>query len=308
MNNSYVHNSARLLSILIALGVAVGYGGTVYPARGADIVEQKSAFDEGMDQYKMKRFHAASDCFVRAVNQDPRNQKHHYYLALCLEQLKDYDGAKDEYSVAYQLNPFTLEGGCARDAVIKVSGRKAALSHPADGVRTYEQASREISRQTQDLQGRWITDYRREAAFQSYLGQYEAHKVLAESNQRLSGIRGRHSSLIMSDAQQQARFLILDSQVQSNLTTATGYHAAAEVQLSSNLLKQLMSEPVVPGKPHLRALGTNLYVRNYSQFDDELPPADPPLELRATAHSFADLPVELHAQSVSLSDLSKQKM
>ena len=68
---------------------------------------------------------------------------------------------------------------------------------------------------------------------------------------------------------------------------------AAEVQKSANNLKSLLAEDKHSSGPHLRALGTNLFVRNYSDHDDDnsVVPADPPLELKATAIKLSDLPV-----------------
>jgi len=92
----------------------------------------------------------------------------------------------------------------------------------------------------------------------------------------LSGIR---SSYIRSD-----------SSVQAMRAQQEGLHSASELQKSANNLESLLGEQPKYGTPHLRALGTNLFVRNYSEHDDDsTAPADPPIELRAKAVKLSDV-------------------
>ena len=80
-----------------------------------------------------------------------------------------------------------------------------------------------------------------------------------------------------------------------------GVQSAAELQKSANNLESLLGEKPRAGSPHLRALGTNLFVRNYSEHDDDsLPPVDPVLELKARQEKLSDLDKGDHARANKL--------
>lgn len=263
---------------------------------------EQSAFDEGLEQVKYKRYFAAADCFTRAVNKDPGSQKAHFDLARCLEMTKQYESARDEYEVTYRLNPFTPEGRTSREAVLDMGTKIGSQKHPADDPKLYLQAIREIDRQTADNKTRWINWGDRQANYRINLGQIEAAKLNADARlTRWSMHRGLVGGTyeMSSAAQINAHYQVTDSNVQASKYRTEGYHAATETQNSANLLKQLLSEAPKPGQPRLRALGTCLYVRNYGDFDD-LPTPDPPLELRADAERLDQLPKELHAAAIHL--------
>jgi tetratricopeptide (TPR) repeat protein len=81
-----------------------------------------------------------------------------------------------------------------------------------------------------------------------------------------------------------------DARVQATGYQSDALHSAAEVQKSANNLQELIGDPRHDLEPHLRALGTNLYVRNYSEHDnDTTVPVDPPVELRAHEMRLQDL-------------------
>jgi hypothetical protein len=82
-----------------------------------------------------------------------------------------------------------------------------------------------------------------------------------------------------------------DARVQATRYQSDALHSAAEVQKSANNLQELLGDPRHDLEPHLRALGTSLYVRNYSEHDnDTVAPADPPIQLKAHEMRFEDLP------------------
>ena len=92
-----------------------------------------------------------------------------------------------------------------------------------------------------------------------------------------------------------------DSMVQGMKAQQQGVQSAAELQKSANNLESLLGEKPRAGSPHLRALGTNLFVRNYSDHDDDsTPPQDPPLELKAKQEKLSDLDQGLHAKALKL--------
>jgi tetratricopeptide (TPR) repeat protein len=92
-----------------------------------------------------------------------------------------------------------------------------------------------------------------------------------------------------------------DSQVQAMRAQEGGVKAAMELQKSANNLESLLGEKPSAGSPHLRALGTNLFVRNYADHDDDsIPPVDPIIELKARQQRLADLERGDHVKSQKL--------
>jgi tetratricopeptide (TPR) repeat protein len=261
-------------------------------------------FDQGVEQFNSKRYHAASDLFEKAIQSDPRNQKYHYYFGMCLEELKEYGAAQEEYDYSYRLNPFSTEGNSARQAILSIQALLQRRDHPVDSPAVFGHTVSDINRQSADVQQRWLNWGEREAAFRNQLGMIEIQNIQRNANQQVVDARRMRAdnSMIMSEAQRQANYINLDTQVQANKYRFDARHAATETQLSANTLKQLLSEAPKTGQPHLRALGTNLYVRNYGTFDDGPVPEDPLEELRASALKFSDLPVEQHAVPAKLSD------
>jgi hypothetical protein len=80
-----------------------------------------------------------------------------------------------------------------------------------------------------------------------------------------------------------------DAQVQAMKYQAEAIKQAAYIQESANNLESLMSERRNTDAPHLRALGTSLYVRNYQDDSpNEIAPEDPPLQLKAMALKLSD--------------------
>lgn len=112
---------------------------------------------------------------------------------------------------------------------------------------------------------------------------------------------GRNNTVSNMNQIQQS-YLRSDTQVQAYRYRTTGTQAAAYAQESANNLETLLAEKARPGEAKLRALGTNLYIRNYgSKANDgnvlSTPPEDPVEQLRATAKRLADVaPSALRAQ------------
>lgn len=257
------------------------------------------AFKEGWDHYINHRYHAASESFTKAIAKDPNNAKTHFYLGCCFEALKDPESAKAEYEMAFQINPFSDQGHQAREALLHLSSNVEMQKHPTDGPEATTQAVRLINTQSADNKGRWMQWGNQNFNYRLNLGQIELQKNMNDVNASMRALNrydlnGRAE--ISNRAYIGNSYGLTDAQVQANKYMIDAAKAAGFTQESANTLKQLLSERPQPGQPHLRALGTSLYVRNYSDFDDGgLPPADPPIELKATEKSFADLPKELHA-------------
>jgi tetratricopeptide (TPR) repeat protein len=261
-------------------------------------------FKEGMDHYVNHRYHAASQSFVKAIAKEPNNAKIHYYLGSCFEALRDPDSAKSEYEMAFQINPFDDQGHQARAALMHLSGSVEAQKHPTDGPAVTQQALRMINEQAADNKGRWMQWGQDKFNYRMNLGQIEVRRNENDPNLTMSamtrrGLSGRND--MSNRLAIRNSYTLTDAQVQANKYMLDATKAAAFTQQSANTLKQLLGEKPQPGQIHLRALGTSLYVRNYSDYDDgDLPPADPPIEMKATQKSFSDLPKEMHATPAKL--------
>lgn len=281
--------------------IAAVAGATVQTSVGA---ADSPAFKEGWDHYINHRYHAASNSFVKAIAKEPNNAKIHYYLGCCFEQLKDPDSAKSEYEMAFQINPFTDQGHQAREALMHLSSNVEAQKHPTDGPEITQQALRLINGQSADNKARWMQWGNEKFNYRMNLGQIQVQKNMEDTNFRMRALDRRDlvgRNEISNRAYISNSYTLTDAQVQANKYMLDATKAAMFTQESANTLKQLLSERPQPGQVHLRALGTSLYVRNYSDFDDGgLPPVDPPIELKATEKSFSDLPKELHASPAKL--------
>ncbi|HEY9774391.1 MAG TPA: tetratricopeptide repeat protein [Planktothrix sp.] len=281
-------------ALTIAVIALLGYAFSL-PVLAADTSDML----DGMEQFSYKRYHAATDLFERVIAQDPRNTRAHYYLGMCFERLKDAANAKQEYDAAFHLNPFSDEGHASREALLHLSGSVEEGKHPTDGPKVYDQAVREINRQAADNAQRWVDWGNSNANYRTRLGAIEAGMKRQQAKYATNALRNStYGREISNQHLLDASYQLSDAQVQANKYRQDGTNAARFTYESANSLKQQLGEHRTNNDsltPRLRALGTNLYVRNYGDYDDDLPPADPPLELRAKAKSFADLPVELKA-------------
>ncbi len=193
-------------------------------------------FDEGMEHFQAKRYNAASQKFQLAVSKSPNDQQAHLYLGFCFHELKDFESAKEEYEIAYRLNPFSHHGQAARQAIMTVTYDKQKQLHPTDDPSTYKQAVNEINRQNQDNQARWRAWGNTEAGFQRYLGGLEAYKAMQDAQYGSYSYVGRHryrNSAWVGDAQMKANYLQTDGQARANRYQQDAAHAAAETQISA---------------------------------------------------------------------------
>jgi tetratricopeptide (TPR) repeat protein len=301
--NGFGEKGMRVLLSALLLCLCLGQQPSVY----AD----DQVWIEGLQHFQAKRYNAAAECFERAISANPGVQKYHYYLGASLRNSRNYGAAHDAFENAFRLNPFSELGNMAKQTLMELEDQVAKQQHPIDDPALYGQALGQIDRQAGENQANWTGWGNREANFQRQLGQIEVRKIEDETRQRYSDYRkgiAHGYSLTINEAQLKMGFIAMDSQTQAAKYSTTGFSAAVETQSSANMLKQLLSEPYRPGVPHLRALGTNLYVRNYAPFDyNDAPYIDPPQELRATSLRLMDLPRELHAVPMGLANLPKKQ-
>ncbi len=250
-----------------------------------------SSFEQGVEQFQAKRYHAAAKLFTQAESQSPNSQPVHLYMGQTLEQLLDTEGAKSEYEACFRINPFNLPGRKAKELLLNLSGKQAAKIYAAaDTPETVEQTVRIIKGQTAEAKSRyrnWGDLYARQRLRQ---GNYSASLWNQQANLALSDLR--HNQYYGRGAQDEisswgvihSHYAVTDAQTQAYRARSWGTQAQANLQESANNLIRNINRRGAPDQPMLRAQGTNLYVRYYGGSEqDDLPPEDPPLELKAVA-------------------------
>lgn len=257
-----------------------------------------SSFEQGVEQFEAKRYHAAAKLFSQAETECPNSQPVHLFMGQTLEKLLDADGAKSEYEACFLINPFNQPGRRAKELLLDLSGKQAAKIHPAaDTPETVEQTVRIIKRQTAEAKSRyrnWADMYARQRLWQ---GNYSASLWHQQANLALSDLR--HNQYYGSGAQDEisswgvihSHYAVTDAQTQAYRARTWGTQAQANLQESANNLIRNINRRGAPDQPMLRAKGTNLYVRYYGGSEqDELAPEDPPLELKAVAKKLEITP------------------
>ena len=313
-------------------------------------------YSDAMNDFNLKRYHAASDEFAKVIEKEPGNADAYFYMGRSLEELKERDGAKVMYESCFKLNPFGALARQARTQLMHLADTEATISHPTDGAKVTADTLRIIDWQAASLRSTKILEGNRGAAWATQSGQIAAFKqngyyqpvntnfvrdpnAQFDTQQMLRTIkdqvaqgggsgnpydlsrgllpqptptafapqavryvnpntynfgtqtyqnRGHNSNLQAIDT----HFLRADAAVRAAHYQTLALLQATETQKAANNLKTLLAEDNNKPGPHLRALGTNLYVRNYSDHDDDsVAPEDPLLQLKATALRLTDLPV-----------------
>jgi tetratricopeptide (TPR) repeat protein len=249
-------------------------------------------YQDGMDAFNAKRYHAAEDLFMQAAARSPSDPHIFMQLGRTREMLLDRDGAKEAYEGAFKINPFGAEGRTAKEALINLSATIEGKKHaPMDSAEVMRQSANTIQAQGRELSGRAINE----------------SDAMANSRRRLGRIGRNNARFLRWGAEVSDPFGIgrqqrrMDDATQATLYRAFGRTRATGAQQSANNLVGLLAEHGYSSSPHLRALGTNLYVRNYaSPEDDEQPPQDPVEQMHAVQQRLSDLPVEMRARQAKL--------
>jgi tetratricopeptide (TPR) repeat protein len=261
-------------------------------------VRAATAYDDGIENFSGSRYHAAEANFEQALAANPNDTRALLMLGRTREFLKDSAGAKEAYTAAFNINPFNADGAQAKSALFDLTAKVEAQKHaPKDDERAMRKSAQLIQQQGRDLGQRHINYGNALARDRLNLTFLSA---LAEG-QPLGRLNWRQRGEVSSWEQTRQAFRQFDDRAQAINYRANATRTAAAAQTSANNLILLLAEQDNGTNPHLRALGTNLYVRNYgSSRLDDLPPDDPPLELRARAWKLADMPKELHAKARKL--------
>lgn len=260
------------------------------PARAAN------AFEQGKEEFNLKRYHAAKAQFMVAINQNPSNQRAYLYLGRCLEYLKEPEDAQATYRACFTVNPFSEDGKRAKQYSMEIAGRMESKEHRAvDSPEHVIDSGLLIQRQSLDLQARKLREAEAYARSRRMAGRRQGYFYTPRELMR----RDPRAELSNRDFIQN-RTGIYDTNIESAKYRAHGHKTALSVQDTANALIERLGRKSNSSAPALRALGTNLYVQYFRSKNDEEdvpPPPDPPIELRAKQLKFTEIPKAYKAQS-----------
>ncbi len=291
-----------------------------------------------VDDYAAKRYHAAAEHLMQALQHNNKDARTYYRLGDVLTKLQDQDGAKEAYEAAFSVDPFGAIGSMAKQQLLSRAKTTAyQATAPQDTPIVVARTVNWLNRQSNDISARYNREGRDWQQWRGYMADIEAAKIrqetqlaLANLNQNtyannnwrgnalggntlgantLGGVYGYHTNArhygygggygatnaadqydreeISNLGDIRANYVMTDGRVQGNRARQEAAEKAANVQESAANLKDLMLQPTKSGGAHLRALGTNLYVRYYGDetpsYDYPIVPDDPVEELRAQA-------------------------
>lgn len=247
--------------------------------------------EDGIEQYYYKRFRTAAMFFEEACARNPMSWKPHFYLARTLEQLREYDAAKQEFEFCFRLNPFSKEGRLARQAVLDLACDREKRKHVAEDPMIVQQALRLLNMQSADMKGRIRADAERMAQERMRQAAQRLQLRVEADPTRYRRWYYRPDEEVSNRSYIQNSWHRNDAMREAALARYEAARRSVEIQKSANNLKLLLADPSnKPGNARLRALGTNLYVRFYGSPErDDVPGDDKPLELRARAGLLSDL-------------------
>lgn len=250
---------------------------------------------------RLKRYHAAADELLESIKLNPRFPNAYAYMGDVLLKLKDREGAKEAYKACFEVDPTGRYGRYGRAKLLGLAHQEAyQRTAPLDSPKVVERTINTINRQSNDLAWRYQQEYHHASVWKNSLATIAQRRMLEAANAnhaaRRRGGQGQfdyyggrtgHSNEVSDMSMINGYWALSDFAVQSYRARAEAARKAALVAQSAADLKAQMLQPVSPGGPSLRALGTNLYVRYYGSENSSIvdPPApdDPVVELAAQA-------------------------
>lgn len=257
---------------------------------------------------RLKRYHAAADELLEAIKLNPRFPNAYAYMGDVLLKLKDREGAKEAYKACFEVDPAGRYGRYGRAKLLGLAHQEAyQRTAPQDSPKVVERTINTINRQSNDLASRYQLEYHHSSLWKNTLASIAQRRLLEAANanhaarsrggqRQLDYYGGRigHGNEVSDMAMINGYWALSDFAVQSYRARAEAARKAALVAQSAADLKAQMLQPVSPGGPSLRALGTNLYVRYYGNENSSIvdPPApdDPVVELAAQAKKLKPAP------------------
>lgn len=253
-----------------------------------------SLYNAAMADLKLRRYHAAAEELLNAINHNPRYSPAYAYLGDVLIKLQDKPGALEAYRACFDVDPFGKFGRYGKAKLVALSAQAAyERTAPQDSPVVVERTIKMINRQSNDLGSRYYTDWDHWSNWRSALVGIRDRRVQEDAHDRARSVYGGNSRNGFYGGELSGAGVINNAYSRNDyMTTANRQRAEAArksalVAQSAASLKEQMLQPQKAGSAKLRALGTNLYVRYYGSDTSstaELPvPEDPPIELKATA-------------------------
>lgn len=253
----------------------------------------RSYYNTAMRDISLKRYHAAAEGLLNAINLNPRHSLSYAYLGDVLIKLQDKPGALEAYRACFEVDPFGKYGRYGKSKLVAMSAQAAyEKTAPQDSPAVVARTIKLINRQSSDLGARYSTDWDHWSSWRSALAGISERRRHEDAHDRANNVYGNrghgpYGGELSNSAMLNNAYARSDYMTQANRLRAESAYKAALVAQSAASLKEQMLQPQKPGSAKLRALGTNLYVRYYGSDTPsiaEVPvPEDPPLELKAIA-------------------------
>jgi tetratricopeptide (TPR) repeat protein len=208
-----------------------------------------------------------------------RNSNLHYLRANILAAQGEISPAASEYEQALQLSPSpTVRDYCNK----ALAAMQRLNSPPSNAVSAIEKQARHEVKQVQRQSTFAGQQMEREAA--SYQQMHAAKTSQIVNRMSSAGFYDRDGdwlpaydpadiSAVAARRQAKEAQIVNQAQRSSQDVQAAGQERAAAVANSAEGLKSQMDVPARPGEAALNPVGTNLFIRNYSQPESEPKPA-----------------------------------
>lgn len=265
------------------------WGALFIGALFATPVLASGALKQGIDAYKKNEYKEAIKLLNKAENEDPYNAELHYYLANCYVFLHDGESAIKQYSRCFDLEPLSTFGQYSRQALLGFGKKFKGFSGPDDGKehlapddpKSIKQAVVLIRKQTMDQDQRAHTFGENAAQAAMRKGESRERQINREVDQLTEELAPHaHNPVVqqeLHEMRQKAVFTGQHARYEAQQQAAKQMEHAAQnamsLESSAASLLRLISEDPIPGRIKLKALGTNLYVRNYGM--EPKPPLEP---------------------------------
>ncbi|CAN5237503.1 hypothetical protein BH11CYA1_BH11CYA1_42380 [soil metagenome] len=231
---------------------------------------ENSAMTEGVEAFKEGDFKLAESRLGCAQAAEFSNPVFHYYLANTYIKLNKKELAVQEYRIAYALAPEKEVGKFSKLALVSLGleseNKKAKVEAPKTKELpkdlALEQAKSSLQQQAENAKASTRSKGERDA-MEAARNQGE---ILAKAQKELEDnlAKGKGNKDSLKQLQQLRQYY-----ENQRATIERGNSRAQEIQKSADNLQTLLDEKKPIGTRKLSPVGTNLYVRNYADANDD---------------------------------------
>lgn len=249
---------------------------------------------QGITKYKEHSYLEAAKFFQEATVRDPYDARAHYYLANSWMYLRNSKQAVREYQACFDLDPLSAYGqnarrailglgkayaGCVRGAVAEEDHERVAPDTP----HSIKQAVNQIRKETQERENinrQWGEGIAKASVTKGALTEA---KITRDTDLLVFDLNPNNNAvsadlqLELNEIKQKGVFAgqraRQDAQQQATRHMTAAAQKSTLVENSATNLLSLIAEDPRPGHVKMKALGTNLYVRNYGT--EKIPVQEP---------------------------------